>query len=57
MKVSEMRRQVDPERDAELTRAFHRMMDALHPPPRPVDGVLPVIVGWVRIDVRFLQEP
>jgi hypothetical protein len=57
MKVSEMRRQVDPERDAELTRAFHRMMDALQPPPRPDDGVLPVIVGWVRIDVRFLQEP
>jgi hypothetical protein len=53
MKVSEMRRQVDPERDAELTRAFHRMMDAL----QPDDGVLPVIVGWVRIDVRFLQEP
>jgi hypothetical protein len=55
------RRQKNPKRDAALTRAFHRMLRNLHPPPKPVDGVRlrhPIDwPGWVRIqvDVRFLD--
>ena len=49
------RRQKDPARDAELTRSFHAMLSRLKEPARPPDGVEPVIVGWVRMDVRFFD--
>ena len=48
--------QKNPERDAQLTRNFHRWLRRLKEPPRPPDGVRPVIVGWVQLDVRFLQD-
>lgn len=53
-----MRRQKDPARDAALTESFHRMLSALEPPARPQDGErVPLgIIGWVRMDVRFLKE-
>lgn len=56
--------QVNPARDARLTRAFNRRMATLKPPPKPVDGFPwdPVKhpidwPGWprVRLDVRFLE--
>jgi hypothetical protein len=46
----------DPAADARLTRAFHRMLRRLTPPPKPVDGVVPVIIGWVQLDTRFLDR-
>ena len=50
------RRPKDPARDAEITRQFHRMLDTLREPPRPPDGVLPVLIGYVQLDVRFMQS-
>jgi hypothetical protein len=52
------RRQKDPARDAALTRSFHAMLSRLKEPARPPDGVRgPLgIIGWVRMDVRFLKE-
>jgi hypothetical protein len=49
------RRQKNPARDAKLTKQLHRLLKRLKPPPRPVDGVQPAIIGWVQIDVRFLK--
>lgn len=50
------RRQKDPALDAELTRRFYSMMNALVEPPRPIDGERGPfgIIGWVQMDVRFL---
>ena len=64
---SELRRrkQRDPERDARLTREFHRMLSRLKPPPKLVDGVKwdparhPIEWhGWprIRMDVRFFRS-
>lgn len=63
MAVMRLRRQKDPQRDRELTIAFHRMLSKLKAPRRPVDGVKwnpnahPIDwAGWpiVQMDVRFL---
>lgn len=53
--IAVTRRPKDPARDAALTESFHRMLSQLEPPPKPPDGVLPVIIGWVRVDVRLLE--
>lgn len=48
----------NPARDAELTRAFHAMLASAVPPPNPdapPAGTRLGIIGWVRMDVRFLK--
>lgn len=52
------RLQKDPKRDAESTVSFHRMLATLKPPRKPIDGIKVKhlgIVGWVRMDIRFLK--
>lgn len=65
----QFRRPINPQRDAELTAAFHRMLAELKPAPKPVDGIpIPKAIrewpggfaawpGWpiVRVDTRFLK--